>query len=242
MKSRFQTGILAALALALAAPAGAETGPPEAGGHHPLRIMALGDSLTKGTGSTHGAGYRLTFWHRMKDAGIDFDMVGSFHHGPMDIDRDHQGHQGQGVATLDDVTFNELRVEKPDVVLLLIGTNDAKEGRLVPEAFRIRYTVLLDRILAESHTKLIAATIPPVRYGRREKAQLQVNAIIREEVAKRAAAGKQVRLLDLYPMIDERNDFSDSLHMDDEGYAKIGNAFADTLLDMLHLPVAQKAP
>src|SRR5262245_61926174 len=158
-----------ALAAGLAAAAAASA--------EPIKIMPIGDSLTKGTGSTHRAGYRLEFLSRMKAAGVDVDMVGSFHDGPKEIDRDHQGHQGQGVAKLDEVSFEELRKERPGVVILMIGTNDAKEKTLVPEAFRIRYSVLLDRILAESRTKLVAATIPPTRYGRRAKVINAINVI-----------------------------------------------------------------
>src|SRR5687767_9363520 len=87
--------VLALLAGLAGAPAAAE----------PLKILPIGDSLTRGIGSTHRAGYRLEFLARMKAAGVDVDMVGSFHDGPKEIDRDHQGHQGQGVAKLDEVSF-----------------------------------------------------------------------------------------------------------------------------------------
>jgi lysophospholipase L1-like esterase len=218
--------LLAALAAACL------TAPPASAGEA-VRVMAFGDSLTKGTGSSHGAGYRLAFVRHMQDAGYPVDMLGTFHHGPKDLDRDHQGHQGQGVAKLDEVSFDELRRERPEVVILMIGTNDAKEGSFVPEAFRIRYSVLLDRILAESRTKLIAATIPPARYGRRSRVIGPLNAIVRSEVAKRAEAGKSVRLVDVYEMIDARADFVDPLHLNDAAYARVGDAFAETLIAML---------
>jgi len=205
-----------------------------------VRVMAFGDSLTKGTGSTHGAGYRLAFYQKMREAGFEVDMLGTFHAGPKDIDRDHQGHQGQGVAKLDEVSFDELRRERPQMVILMIGTNDAKEGSFVPDAFRIRYSVLLDRILAESHTRLIAATIPPARYGKRDKVMGAVNAIIRSEVEKRAATGR-VRLVDVNGMLDNRADYVDPLHLNDDAYARIGTAFADTAVQMLHAQPASAA-
>jgi lysophospholipase L1-like esterase len=220
-----------AAALAAAAPALAD----------PLKIMPIGDSLTKGTGSTHGAGYRLEFLARMKAAGVEVDMVGTFHDGPQEIDRDHQGHQGQGVAKLDAVSFDELRRARPNAVILMIGTNDAKD-RLVPEAFRIRYSVLLDRILAESHVKLVVATIPPSRFGRKAKLVEGVNGIIKSEVQKRADAGRSIRLVDVYTLLDNRADFVDNLHMNDAGYTKVGDAFADALLELLDPPAAAVRP
>lgn len=214
-----------------AAPADAATGSGARTGT-PVRVMAFGDSLTKGTGSTHGGGYRVAFYRQLEEAGFDVDMLGSFHAGPQEIDRDHQGHQGQGVAKLDEVSFDELRRERPGLVILMIGTNDARES-LVPDAFRIRYSVLLDRILAESRTRLIAATIPPARFGRRGKVIAVVNDIIRSEVEKRADAGKQVRLVDVFSMVDERADFVDPLHLNDDAYARIGSAFAEVAIEML---------
>ena len=108
------------------------------------------------------------------------------------------------------MSFEELRRERPDAVILMIGTNDAKEKSLVPEAFRIRYSVLLDRILAESHVKLVVATIPPARFGRRAKLIAGINGIIKSEVEKRAAAGKSIRLVDVYALLDDRADFVDN--------------------------------
>jgi lysophospholipase L1-like esterase len=224
------------LALAAALLAGAAVAASASA--EPLKILPIGDSLTKGIGSTHRAGYRLEFLARMKAAGVDVDMVGSFHDGPKEIDRDHQGHQGQGVAKLDSVSLEELRRERPNAVILMIGTNDAKEKSLVPEAFRIRYSVLLDRILAESHVKLVVATIPPTRFGRKVKLIQGINAIITSEVEKRIAAGKSIRLVDVYSLVDNRADFVDNLHMNDAGYAKVGDAFADALLELIDKPAA----
>jgi len=199
----------------------------------PLRVMAFGDSLTMGQGSTHQAGYRLVFLERLRAAGYEVDMLGRYHHGPEGMDADHEGYQGRGVAKLDEVSFGAIRRDHPDAILLMIGTNDAK--RFQPDAFRIRYSVLLDRFLSESKVRLVVSTIPPSRFGKAKKEQVKiaVNKVIREEVEKQRAAGKRIVLIDAYEMLDDRQDFVDSLHMDDEGYAKLGEAFADALLGLL---------
>jgi lysophospholipase L1-like esterase len=196
----------------------------------PLKVMAFGDSLTLGIGSTHGAGYRLAFLERLHEEGVEVDMVGSERSGPKEIDGDHEGFGGQGVAKLDRVSLDEIRKRKPDVVLVMIGTNDT-EG-FVAEAFRIRYSVLLDRILAESRTRCLVATIPPAKYDKRKRGTEAVNKIVRSEVEKRAAEGKAIRLVDVHAMIDVRADFADNLHLNDAAYARVGQAFADALLAM----------
>lgn len=231
---------MAAAITALTVSAAPEARAQEAGGEEPLRVLAFGDSLTKGTGSTHGGGYRLTFLERMRTAGVRVDMVGTKSDGPPGMDAEHSGHQGQGVAKLDEVVLDNVRRQRPDVVLLMIGTNDADE-HLVPEAFRIRYTVLLDRLLT-GRTRVLAATIPPSRAGRRVQAKLAVNKIIRAEVERRAREGKAVRLVDVFGALDPASDFLDPVHINDAGYAKVGNAFADALLEALAQRPAAAAP
>lgn len=228
--------LLLALASALAAAPAAPA---------PLRVMAFGDSLTMGQGSTHQAGYRLVFLERLRAAGYEVDMLGRYHHGPEGMDADHEGYQGRGVAKLDEVSFRAIRRDHPDAILLMIGTNDAKGSTFQPDAFRIRYSVLLDRFLSESKVRLVVSTIPPSRFGKSKKEQvkLAVNKVIREEVEKQRAAGKRIVLIDAYEILDDRQDFVDSLHMDDEGYAKLGNAFADALLGLLQkFPPPAAAP
>jgi lysophospholipase L1-like esterase len=227
------------LLLALAAALGAL---PAAGA--PLKVVAFGDSLTMGQGSTHQAGYRLVFLQRMREAGYEVDMLGRYHHGPPDIDRDHEGYQGHGVAKLDEASFSAMRRDHPDAVLLMIGTNDAHSS-FQPDAFRIRFSVLLDRILAESKVRLVVSTIPPGRYAKAKAHQVKVavNKVIREEVGKQVAAGKRVRLIDAYALVDDHADFVDTLHLNDAAYAKLGSAFADALLELLReYPPPAEAP
>jgi|GEM_PF-2787031 len=199
----------------------------------PLRVVAFGDSLTAGFGSTHQAGYRLSFLERMGAAGFEVDMLGSNRHGPEGMDPDHEGYPGRGVAKLDEVSFREIRRDHPDVVLVMIGTNDAREFQ--PDAFRIRYSVLLDRMLSESRVRLVAATVPPTRYGKGKRTRVEraINKIIREEVEKRRAAGRPLALIDVFELIDDRRDYIDQVHLNDEGYAKVGTAFADALIALL---------
>ena len=207
----------------------------------PLRVMAFGDSITMGQGSTHAGGYRLTFLERMRAASVEVDMLGHYRDGPEGMDGDHEGYKGRGVAKLDEVSFSAIRREHPDAILLMIGTNDAVRGSFHPEAFRIRYSVLLDRFLSESKVRLVVSTIPSSRFGKTKKDQLKVavNKVIRAEVAKQRAAGKRIALIDAYEILDDRQDFVDSLHMNDAGYVKLGDAFAEALLGLLQkFPVA----
>jgi lysophospholipase L1-like esterase len=115
---------------------------------HTPRVMPLGDSVTWGKNSSNQppsgerVGYRLPLKTALTNAGYEIDFVGQLNDGAAAglADEQHEGHggcradellsgigsggcsQGQGVpgTTLSDW----LALDKPDVVLLHIGTND----------------------------------------------------------------------------------------------------------------------
>ena len=87
-----------------------------------LRIMPLGDSITKGSLSTGTVGYRAPLRQKLVGLGASVDMIGSLKHGNM-IDSDHEGHSGE---TLVDISkYWKLSIKaKPNVVLVHAGTNN----------------------------------------------------------------------------------------------------------------------
>ena len=91
--------------------------------------------------------------------------------------------------------------------------------------------------------KLVAATIPPARFGRKAKLIIAAStASSRARSRSAPPAGKAIRLVDVYALLDDRADFVDSLHMNDAAYAKVGDAFADALLELLEQPAAAARP
>lgn len=59
-----------------------------------LRIMPVGDSITKGSGSSHKTGYRRPLRKKLTGRGVSVDVIGTLHDGNM-VDNDHQGHSGE---------------------------------------------------------------------------------------------------------------------------------------------------
>lgn len=200
----------------------------------PLRVMAMGDSITVGVGSTHKAGYRLTFWNRMQEAGVPVNMVGGKAAGPENFDSRHQGYSGLTVYELSGAVPEKMSRYQPDVVLLEIGSNDAMGSTFSPLAFEVNFSILVDRILASKpDAKLLVSTLPPNKYGHDEGPKRRLNAFLKDYVEKRRAKGDEVALVDAYAILDSRRDMVDKLHPNDAGYEKLGDAFADALLSML---------
>jgi lysophospholipase L1-like esterase len=98
----------------------------------PVRLIAIGDSITHGDGSSDGTGFRDDLYHLLDDAGIDVLMVGSMGETPYRghysggkrirqfYPREYGNHWGTGTV---DVT-GDIAVLTPRVALIHLGTND----------------------------------------------------------------------------------------------------------------------
>jgi lysophospholipase L1-like esterase len=217
--------VLAALA------AGAAAAPVAAA---PLRVMALGDSLTAGAGSSHGGGYRLTLWTRLHEEGLEVDMVGGKADGPETVDNRHQGYSPGTLHEISAGVHDKVRDYEPDVVLVLAGTDEWRDDRFSPPSFAVNLGVLIDRILtARPGAQIFVATIPPPKFGRNEQEKRQLNKLIRREVHEREERGQAEHLVDVFDVVDPVRDMLDANRPNDAGYEKIGDAFADAVLAVL---------
>lgn len=95
---------------------------------NPIRIMPLGDSITQGD-KKHNS-YRRPLWIQLRKAGYNIDFVGSTRenfngHSPLsDFDQDHEGHWGWRADQVLEKIDGWSRINKPDIVLIHLGTND----------------------------------------------------------------------------------------------------------------------
>jgi lysophospholipase L1-like esterase len=226
---RLAVRVLALLAALLPLAAAAVEAPAT-----PVKVMALGDSLTVGVGSTRGGGYRAPFWERMRDAGVEVDMVGGKIDGPETFDNRHQGYEQMPLHDLSAGVFDKVRTFEPDYVLLLAGSDEVGTSHFSPHAFAANLDVMIDRIFtARSGVKLLIGTLPPARYGKNQGAKRAVNELLRRTVRERAARGQAVYLVDAFAAMDPQREMADASHPNDAGYERIGEAFADVLLPLL---------
>lgn len=131
-------------------------------------LMPFGGSLTAGANS-----YRRPIMNSMNQRQIPLDLVGSQRSLEPGGDRDHEGYAGYRIgpdssvdkagrpASLAAVVDSTIKLTKPDVVLILTGTDDL----LDPEAaasLPSSLTALVTRIkLASPATLIIVAELPP---------------------------------------------------------------------------------
>ncbi|GGJ76567.1 hypothetical protein GCM10010123_03210 [Pilimelia anulata] len=211
-------------ALLLAEPARAVD---RADGDAPVRIMPLGDSLTAGTGSTDGAGWRGHLYSRLTEL-TSVDFVGSVSSGGS-FDPEHEGHAGLRVGQAADAVPGWLRAAEPELVLLQLGTNDLKiAGREVGATDRLAR--LLDAIAAGAPDaylvvgSMIGSPAAPIR-----ERMAAFNAALPGLVAPLA---DRAQLVDL-DVLDRTAHFADNLHPNDPGYAVLADRWYAAVAPLL---------
>jgi len=112
-------------------------------GNADIKIMPLGDSITRGIDSgvpgedeDYQISYRKALWDLLDADGYDVDFVGSLNHGSAVLGVDLADHEGHGGWSDDEIVDGRpaeplagklsdwLAAEHPNIVLLHIGTND----------------------------------------------------------------------------------------------------------------------
>lgn len=217
----------------------------------PLVIMPLGDSITQGL---LAGGYRAPLCALLTEAGYSFRFVGSHavNSTPLLVESGndrHEGHSGYSLGhvlgNIDGGTSNgghwidglpgTREAVYPDIILLMIGTNDLGSHRREVAPTLADYDKLLDKLFAlRPKTIIIAATLIPYtgsieKYPLREKHQLEFNAALPELVKKRQATGQRVVLKDMRPTVLPEHISKDGVHPAQAGYDAIAAAWFEAI-------------
>jgi len=207
-------------------------------GSPPVKIMALGDSITLGYPTP--SGYRQGLADRLNWAGYDFDFVGSQSSGPpLFKDREHEGHGGYRIDQIRAGARRWVATYQPDVVLLMIGTNDFL-GNYDTERAPARLARLLDTISrARPTASILVASIPPIT-GKWCDCDVRVtayNAAVRTMVTARERTGYPVSFVDMSAVT--KFDLADGIHPSEVGHAKVADAWERAIL---RLPPSPRVP
>ncbi|WP_322899826.1 ricin-type beta-trefoil lectin domain protein, partial [Actinacidiphila rubida] len=173
-------------------------------------------------GSSTGNGYRGPLFGTLGGEGYVPDFVGSGRGGTM-TDPDNEGHSGWRIDQIAGIADAELAAYEPNVVTLMIGTNDLNQNYQVPTA-PDRLHALVDRITADDPgatvllADLIVSTAPAV-----VQAEPAYNTAVAQIVQSEQAAGKHVSYVDMGALTS--SDLADSLHPNDTGYQKMADAW-----------------
>jgi lysophospholipase L1-like esterase len=207
-----------------------------------VRVMPLGDSITWGTESTDGNGYREALRGLLvRTAGVPIDYVGSQKSGNA-ADNDNEGHPGYRIDQLAAGVDAWLAAAQPDVVLLNAGTNDTLQNYDLPNA-PARLHALIDQIIADRPAvSVVVATLIPSRARRSptrptdatSNSRVQAfNAHIPAIVQAERAAGHKVFAADLNSTLPTADIGPDGIHPNYAGYVKLANLWFSALQPVL---------
>ena len=104
-----------------------------------VRIMPLGDSITRGTNNAWSYRRDLAGLAAVDQCRVDFVGTQNGADTPLpttigDFDRDHEGHGGFRTDQIDGAINGYLAGNVPDIVLLHLGTNDIGQSTSLPAA------------------------------------------------------------------------------------------------------------
>jgi lysophospholipase L1-like esterase len=217
------------------------------------KIMPFGDSITDGYLAQRG-GYRIPLFQRAHQEGKHLTFVGSAVNGPAMVDGVPfpQHHEGHSAYTIDDEPLpapahkgispfvkTSIPAYHPDIVLLMIGTNDVDNSIDLPNV-PTRLGALIDSIIAlDAHTLIVVAQITPTMQDPLNARIQAYNAAIPAVVKARADAGKHVVLVDMYNAFVSDGSYRstlmyDRLHPNIAGFQKMADTWNTVIHDLVN--------
>ena len=226
-----------------------------------LKIMPLGDSITRGKG---GSTWRLFLKDMLQQTGVDCLFVGSCPHAPNygepwgdaylaleEALRNNIEHEGWGGLKISDIivnrdnpahpdypdfTIEELLLNNPaDIILLMIGTNDILNQYKLDRAPE-RLDNLIRKVTVNSSAHLLVSTIPPNYAGDDIDLNAEVkllNSQIPAIVNNRQSSGFKVSLVDAGSKLSCEVMLRDGLHPNIYGNQKIAAAWFGAIVEVI---------
>jgi len=200
-----------------------------------VRIMPLGNSITKGTaGSDLDIGYRRMLYMDLIDAGYDVDFVGTQIHGLIeDFDRDHEGHGGWEADEIRDNIYTWLVTNPADYVLLHIGTNDISHNHIdVNEVNQLLDNI--DQFESDfgNPIKVLLARIIHRTDGLNPKTII-FNDSVEALALERILNGDDILIVDMDTALTYPDDLNDAVHPNQVGYDKMAKTWYNHLVGIL---------
>jgi Ca2+-binding RTX toxin-like protein len=204
------------------------------------KVMPLGDSITYGIASLTNGGYRGPLEDLLAASNITVNFVGSQSVGNLD-DPDNEGHGGWTINDIRSEVSGWLTAAEPDIVLLIIGTNDtSRNPRPSPETMIDRLSRLIDQIATTQADppKLFVGPSPPMTDDQPADriALIQAyNALIPDLVAQKRAAGVDVTFVDMSDLTAADitpMPVDPGVHPNPSGYQKIADHWHEALLSL----------
>jgi acyl-CoA thioesterase-1 len=208
----------------------------------PIQILPLGDSLTAGAYVVDGvfktdAGYRYTLWKVLTSAGYPVHFVGSYQDGPANFpERHHEGHSGRRIDEIAAGAPKWVSDAHPDVVLLLIGTNDAIQNYDFPNVIHRLENLVSEVEAAAPHAQVFISTTIPNSVPEIETRVEEYNQQLTQWTELKMKLDPNIHFVDMYTQAGLHaggngapSDLIDGVHPTPDGYAAMGRVWFQAL-------------
>lgn len=186
-----------------------------------LRLMPLGGSVTFGSGSSHGNGYREALRQSLIDHGYSVEIVGSRRSGTSSYNH-HEGWRGYRLDQIQSKAQRSIPLLRPTIVMINAGSNDCIQGFKMDCIGKRMESLLQATWDASPESTILLSTLLANSDKSVEARVLEANAQYRELVEQKAREDKRIALVDMHaatgPSLD---DLVDGVHPNDLGYQKM---------------------
>ncbi len=203
-----------------------------------VKILPLGDSITRGYyGSANNNGYRKPLYLNLINNGYNIDFVGSRIDGDFP-DPNHEGYDGKTASwlnpRLDGLTNYWLSEHQPDIILYHIGTNDLRFGADIETyAQDANETIEIIYDFDPDITVVLAKIILTRDNDAQNTLTGNYNLLLADIAQVWADAGYSIVVVDMESALNYTTDMADNLHPNDNGYAKMADAWYYALDNLL---------
>ncbi|MBN1411952.1 MAG: hypothetical protein JW969_13980 [Spirochaetales bacterium] len=202
----------------------------------PLNIWPIGDSLTYGWPGTDG--YRLYLWQLLGQVGIRINYMGSNKTGSDGLpDKNHEGHGGYTTYDVLEELPKWIGDTEPDIVLLLIGTNDVLK-KIPAEITKENIRRIVEKIRAHyPRAKIFLSSIPPINiWGNIMDRVIHLNVEIKTLATSDPDFEKTIFFTDVYSSIMFGDLYHDGLHIEPsgQGYRKIAENYFNGIISLFY--------
>jgi lysophospholipase L1-like esterase len=195
----------------------------------PVRIMALGDSITGSPGC-----WRALLWQKLPATRVDFVGTLPGQGCGFPYDGENEGHGGFLATTVanQDQLVGWLAATKPDVVMMHFGTNDVWSN-IAPDTILAAFTRMVGQMRTSNpDMKILVAKIIPMNPGTCPECGQRVvtfNNAIPAWAAGLTRPASPITVVDQWTGFDTATDTYDGVHPNDNGNAKIADKWYPAL-------------
>lgn len=188
---------------------------------HIYQVFCIGDSITYGSGLGTELRAEYCYPARLQQLlGTRYEVMNYGVSGRTLMDIPERGYRETGYLDV-------LAQQSPDILIVMLGTNDSRRGVWDAEAYRQQYEALVDELSGLQSQPKIYLMIPPKAYPGDEGVIIYGirDTIIRDEIGeivRDVAEEKNTGLIDLYAVTENHPEyFKDGVHPNQQGYEVI---------------------